>query len=79
LSIDRTELDRQGVLHMIYKDILGGELFLAPVKNARRVLDLGTGRGEWADDFAYAHPNVKVYGTDLCPIQITRPWENCFF
>jgi SAM-dependent methyltransferase len=79
LPIDRTELDRQGVLHVMYKDTLGGELSLAPVGDARRVLDLGTGRGEWADDFAHAHPNAKVYGTDLSPIQITRPWRNCFF
>jgi SAM-dependent methyltransferase len=79
LPIDRTELDRQGVLHVMYKDTLDGELSLAPVGDARMVLDLGTGRGEWANDFAHAHPNAKVYGTDLSPIQIARPWENCFF
>jgi hypothetical protein len=44
-----------------------------------RVLDLGTARGDWADDFAIAHPKAEVYGTDLGPIQITRPWENSFF
>ena len=66
-------------MHDLYKDTLCGELNLAPVKDALKVLDLGTGRGDWADDFAVTHPKAKVYGTDLGPIQITRPWENCFF
>lgn len=32
--------------------MLDGELNLAPVKNPQRVLDLGTGTGIWAIDFA---------------------------
>lgn len=32
--------------------LLKGELCLAPVKNPGRVLDLGTGTGIWALDFA---------------------------
>lgn len=41
------------LVHHIYKILLGGELHLAPLsKNVQRVLDLGTGTGIWALDFA---------------------------
>lgn len=32
--------------------LMGGELFNAPIKNPQKVLDLGTGTGNWAIDFA---------------------------
>jgi methylase of polypeptide subunit release factors len=32
--------------------LLKGELQLAPINSPRRVLDLGTGTGIWAIDFA---------------------------
>lgn len=39
--------------HHIYNLTLRGELHLAPVgKDIQRVLDLGTGTGIWAIDFA---------------------------
>jgi ubiquinone/menaquinone biosynthesis C-methylase UbiE len=56
---------------MMYKNTLDGELSLASVKDARMVLDLGTERGDWANNFAYIYPNIKVYGIDLSLIQIT--------
>lgn len=38
--------------HHVYNLVLGGELYRAPVKSPQRVLDLGTGTGIWAIDFA---------------------------
>lgn len=35
----------------------------------QNVLDVGTGTGIWAIDFANAYPNARVIGTDLSPIQ----------
>ena len=35
----------------------------------QRVLDVGTGTGLWAMDFADLHPEASVIGTDLSPIQ----------
>jgi ubiquinone/menaquinone biosynthesis C-methylase UbiE len=40
------------LLHHIYRLMLDGELQLAPVVNPQRVLDLGTGTGIWAIQFA---------------------------
>lgn len=41
------------LLHHIYLLVLDGRLNLAPIaKDVQRVLDLGTGTGIWAIDFA---------------------------
>jgi cyclopropane fatty-acyl-phospholipid synthase-like methyltransferase len=37
----------------------------------QKVLDLGTGTGIWAIDFADQYPSAMVIGTDLSPIQPT--------
>jgi len=47
-----------------------GKLCLAPLPPViSNVLDLGTGTGIWAIDFADENPNAVVTGTDLSPIQ----------
>lgn len=40
-----------------------------PEAKINRVLDLGTGTGIWAIDYADEHPEAKVIGVDLSPIQ----------
>lgn len=41
------------LVHHIYSILLDGKLHLAPIgANPQRVLDLGTGTGIWAIDFA---------------------------
>ena len=41
--------------------LLKGKLFKAPVKNPQKVLDLGTGTGIWAIEFAeYIHQYTKI-------------------
>jgi SAM-dependent methyltransferase len=42
-------------------------------------LDVGTGTGQWAIDFAKAHPSTQVLGTDLSPIQPKDVPTNCSF
>ncbi|KAF5620070.1 methyltransferase [Fusarium sp. NRRL 52700] len=42
---------------------------LGKTDKLKRVLDVGTGTGIWAIDFADEHPNAEVIGTDLSPIQ----------
>ncbi|KAL1979526.1 hypothetical protein VTN96DRAFT_5669 [Rasamsonia emersonii] len=68
------------LVHHIYKILLGGELHLAPLsKNVQRVLDLGTGTGIWALDFADQYPSAQVIGNDLSPIQPKWTAPNCQF
>ncbi|KAL1961756.1 hypothetical protein VTN77DRAFT_1082 [Rasamsonia byssochlamydoides] len=76
---DEEEQDRIDLVHHIYRLLLGGELHLAPIENPQRVLDLGTGTGIWAIEFADQYPSAQVIGTDLSPIQ--PPWvpPNCIF
>ncbi|KAF5650286.1 methyltransferase [Fusarium sp. NRRL 25303] len=54
------------VLILMYND----KLFKAPLKDdIQSVVDIGTGTGIWAMDFADEFPNAKVVGTDISPIQ----------
>lgn len=39
-------------VHLCYELVLDGRLYLAPLNNPQDVLDIGTGRGDWAIDFA---------------------------
>ncbi|EGD96290.1 hypothetical protein TESG_03743 [Trichophyton tonsurans CBS 112818] len=80
LPNDKREQDRMDLEHRIYHLLLNGKLHRAPLKgNSERVLDLGTGTGTWAFEFAERHPRCEVLGTDLSPIQ--RLWmpRNCTF
>ncbi|KAE8357614.1 S-adenosyl-L-methionine-dependent methyltransferase [Aspergillus caelatus] len=67
---DEEEQDRMDLLHHIYALILDGGLHMAPIKShPERVLDLGTGTGIWAIDFADQYKSAEVLGNDLSPIQ----------
>ncbi|KAL0473256.1 S-adenosyl-L-methionine-dependent methyltransferase [Neurospora intermedia] len=46
------------------------QLHMSPLKdNIERVIDIGTGAGFWAIDFADKYPNCEVIGTDISPVQ----------
>jgi SAM-dependent methyltransferase len=58
--------------HHLFYLTFDGKLFTAPIpkeKLLHRVLDIGTGTGIWAIDFADEHPETKVLGVDLSPSQ----------
>ncbi|KAF5239851.1 hypothetical protein FANTH_9792 [Fusarium anthophilum] len=67
---DEQQRDSIDITHHVLTLLLDGKLTLVPFKDdIQRVLDVGTGTGIWAIDFADEHPNVEVIGTDLSPIQ----------
>ncbi|RMJ18073.1 hypothetical protein CDV36_002248 [Fusarium kuroshium] len=77
---DEEEQTRMDLVHHIYSLILDGNLYLAPIgDHPQRVLDLGTGTGIWAIDFADDFPSAEVLGTDLSPIQPEWTPPNCAF
>ncbi|KAG5300427.1 SAM dependent methyltransferase [Histoplasma ohiense] len=55
--------------HHAYLLAMGQKLYLAPLSKPQKVLDVGTGTGIWAIDFADQHPEALVIGTDLSPTQ----------
>jgi cyclopropane fatty-acyl-phospholipid synthase-like methyltransferase len=66
--------------HHIFRLTLNGKLFRAPISAApHRVLDVGTGTGIWAMEFADEFPGAVVIGTDLSPIQPQWVPPNCKF
>ncbi|KPM38056.1 hypothetical protein AK830_g8526 [Neonectria ditissima] len=61
---DDEEQHRMDLVHHIYSLLLDGKLHLAPIgESPHRVLDLGTGTGIWAIDFAEV-PNNCVFEVD---------------
>ncbi|KAL2824230.1 S-adenosyl-L-methionine-dependent methyltransferase [Aspergillus cavernicola] len=68
---DEREQDRLDLFHCMFRLVLNGRLFLAPIEDGPlRVLDIGTGTGIWAIEFADEFPAVhEVLGNDLSPIQ----------
>ncbi|CAI4215511.1 unnamed protein product [Parascedosporium putredinis] len=74
-------VDRQASRY-VWLVTLRGELCLSPKKDgAKRVLDVGTGTGVWAIDYADAHPEAQ--GTPNCSFEVDDvekdwTWEKPF-
>lgn len=69
LPNDEQEQDRMDLTHAEMMLLLDNNLYFAPIINPQRVIDLGTGTGIWAIDFADIHSESQVIGNDLSPIQ----------
>ncbi|ROT35910.1 S-adenosyl-L-methionine-dependent methyltransferase [Sodiomyces alkalinus F11] len=76
---DEYEQCRLSLLHRTFLEIFGGEVCTAPIQNPQKVLDIGTGIGEWAMAFSDRYPGCEVIGTDISAIQPTSVPANCFF
>ena len=79
LPDDKAEQDRMDLLHFLWISTLGGKLCMAPIEDPCHVLDVGTGTGRWAIDFADTYQATSVTGTDLSPIQPNTVPENVQF
>ncbi|KAK2029168.1 methyltransferase [Colletotrichum zoysiae] len=77
---DEKQNDALDFNHYWMTDLLDGELALAPIGDTpHAVLDLGTGTGIWAIDFADEYPSADVIGVDISPIQPEWVPSNCKF
>ena len=77
---DEDELDRLDLQHHLFTLMLDGAMYTAPIpKSVQNVLDIATGTGIWAIEFAERHPEAHVIGTDLSPTQPTFVPPNCEF
>ncbi|KAH9212788.1 S-adenosyl-L-methionine-dependent methyltransferase [Leptodontidium sp. 2 PMI_412] len=69
---DEQQNEQLDIGHHMMTLLLDGKLFVAPIgPNPQKVIDIGTGTGIWAIDFADQFPSAEVIGTDLSPIQPT--------
>ncbi|KAF4962272.1 hypothetical protein FSARC_9661 [Fusarium sarcochroum] len=67
---DDQQLESIDITHHYLTLLLDGQLHLAPIENdVKRALDVGTGSGIWAIDFADQFPQAEVTATDLSPTQ----------
>ncbi|KAK0719242.1 S-adenosyl-L-methionine-dependent methyltransferase [Lasiosphaeris hirsuta] len=78
LEGDGTRLDLQ---HEVFRLLLNNNLLSTPTPASfsGQVLDLGTGTGLWAAEFAAEHPHATVLGIDLFPPSTTPVPANCAF
>ena len=58
------EVDRLDLQHFALREALGAN-FLAPVESPVRVLDVGTGTGQWGFEVCHRFPDALVVGLDL--------------
>ncbi|KAK3352900.1 S-adenosyl-L-methionine-dependent methyltransferase [Lasiosphaeria hispida] len=78
--VDETQNEGLEIIHNVLLMALGDKLYEAPIGDSPgNVLDVGTGTGIWAIDFADQHPTAAVTGTDISPIQPTWVPPNCKF
>ncbi|KIW08646.1 hypothetical protein, variant [Verruconis gallopava] len=81
LPNDPQEQERLDLQHALMGVTLGGRLHLAPLPEDFKgeVLDIATGTGIWAIEFANLYRNSNILGTDLSAIQPTYLPPNCSF
>ncbi|KAJ3524835.1 hypothetical protein NM208_g11894 [Fusarium decemcellulare] len=80
IDISKRMNDSVNLQHHIWRIQFDGKLALSPgIDDAKRVLDIGTGTGMWALDFADAHPAAEVIGVDLSAVQPHWVPPNCRF
>ncbi|KAK3954202.1 S-adenosyl-L-methionine-dependent methyltransferase [Pseudoneurospora amorphoporcata] len=67
---DKKHLEALEIYHEAIELMLDHKLHMAPIKsNIQRAIDIGTGLGFWAIDFADKYPTCEVTGTDITPVQ----------
>jgi SAM-dependent methyltransferase len=77
LPNDDIEIARLDLQHHCWR-LSVGALYLSPIsEGVHNIIDIGTGAGQWAIEFADAHPCATVIGTDLSPIQPVWTPPNC--
>ncbi|KAK0624285.1 TAM domain methyltransferase [Immersiella caudata] len=65
---DEAEQERLDMTHHLAVLGTGDKLFLSPISEPKRILDIGTGTGVWAVEMASLFPDAQILGNDLSAI-----------
>jgi SAM-dependent methyltransferase len=76
---DEEEQLRMQIMHQVFLFLLKSQLTSVPLTNPTRILDIGTGTGDWAIGIGEAFPDAEVIGTDLSAIQPSAVPPRVFF
>jgi SAM-dependent methyltransferase len=76
---DEEEQDRTQMLHTVYLYLFDQQLTTVPLDNPTKILDIGTGTGEWAMAMGDEYPEAEVIGTDIAKIQPSAVPLNVYF
>lgn len=76
---DEEEQTRQQMLHGVYLHLLDNELTTVPLHNPEKILDIGTGTGDWAMAMGDEYPDAEIIGTDIAKIQPSAAPPKVFF
>jgi len=79
MPIDEEEVDRLRLLHQIYLHLFNNELTTVPLSHPTKILDIGTGSGDWAMEMGDSWPSAEIIGTDIAKIQPSAVPLNVFF
>lgn len=66
-------------MHQVFLNAFDEELTSVTLEDPTRILDVGTGTGEWAIGMAEKFPECEVIGLDISAIQPTAVPYNVFF
>lgn len=77
---DDEEQTRLAITHQAFLLLLDGQLTMSRVSHdLERILDIGTGTGEWAVAMAERFPEAEIIATDISVCQPTDVPPNLFF
>ncbi len=76
---DDEEQTRLQMLHLVYYSLLSKRLTTVPLSSPSKILDIGTGTGDWAMAMGDEYPKAEVIGTDIAKIQSSAVPLNVFF
>jgi methylase of polypeptide subunit release factors len=62
---DPSETERLDFQYELLKYTFSNRNYFAPLVNPKRILDIGTGTGQWAIEMADEFPEAEVQATDL--------------
>ena len=72
MPADEPEITRLNDQHWLLTEVKHGALHHCPLPKSGplKILDIGCGTGIWCLQIADAHPEAKVWGMDIAPIQV---------